>query len=71
MNSDTGFGLWIGTCIGILLAIIIGSATDDHPEMLLEKCQEDQVLIGIGDFEDGAYERYLCGPAIDDFHIGE
>jgi hypothetical protein len=33
----------------------------------IPKCQEDVVLVGIGDFEDGRWDSYICGPAVDDF----
>jgi len=29
-------------------------------------CQEDQSLIGAGDFRDGRWDAYVCGPAVDD-----
>ncbi len=31
------------------------------------QCQEDVVLVGIGDFEDGRWDSYICGPAVDDY----
>ena len=33
----------------------------------LADCEEDQVLIGAGDFDGHHWDRYLCGPALDDF----
>ena len=30
-------------------------------------CQEDQVLLGVGDFNKGRWSSYECGPAADDF----
>ena len=30
-------------------------------------CQEDEVLVGIGDFDKGRWQQYRCGPALDDF----
>jgi len=30
-------------------------------------CPEDSVLVGIGQFEDGQWDSYECGPALDDF----
>ena len=29
-------------------------------------CQEDAVLIGAGQFENGRWDYYECGPAVDD-----
>ncbi len=34
-------------------------------------CQEDEVLVGVGDFSDGRWAEYICGPALDDFRVGE
>lgn len=31
------------------------------------ECQEDAVLVGAGDFHAGRYERYECGPSMDDY----
>lgn len=31
-------------------------------------CPEDAVLVGVGDFESGRWDRYTCGPARDDFN---
>ena len=33
----------------------------------LPRCEEDQVLVGRGDFENGRWSAYECGPALDDF----
>lgn len=30
-------------------------------------CNEDVVLVGVGNFENGRYDNYICGPALDDF----
>ena len=30
-------------------------------------CQEDSVLVGAGQFENGRWDWYECGPAVDDF----
>jgi hypothetical protein len=32
-------------------------------------CEEDAVLVGVGEFEDGRFEQYACGPALDDFEV--
>lgn len=32
-----------------------------------ERCTEDVFLQGMGDFENGQYQAYECGPAMDDF----
>lgn len=33
----------------------------------LPQCEEDAVLIGTGDFDNGRWSAYMCGPAVDDF----
>ena len=33
----------------------------------LPQCYEDVVLVGQGNFEGGRWDRYVCGPALDDF----
>jgi len=30
-------------------------------------CAEDVVLIGAGEFHNGRWEYYVCGPAVDNF----
>ena len=34
----------------------------------IPQCAEDVVLVGIGDFEDGRWTSYICGPAVDDYN---
>lgn len=36
---------------------------------MLPKCQEDEVLVGVGDFAYGHWTAYECGPAVDDFML--
>ena len=33
----------------------------------IPQCHEDVVLVGVGDFENGRWSSYACGPAVDDF----
>lgn len=33
----------------------------------LPRCTEDAVLVGIGDFDNGRWTEYTCGPAVDDY----
>lgn len=33
----------------------------------LPQCAEDVVLVGVGDFENGRWSSYVCGPAVDDY----
>ena len=32
----------------------------------IPQCYEDAVLVGIGDFDNGRWDTYVCGPALDD-----
>lgn len=38
---------------------------------VLPDCPEDAVLIGHGQFENGRWDTYGCGPARDDYVEGE
>lgn len=51
-------------CIILLAsyAVLVGSLTRVVPT-----CSEDAVLVGCGDFENGRWTYYICGPAVDDF----
>lgn len=47
----------------------IGTAivgTPDGQVFTLPACQEDEVIIGDGDFVEGHWTRYICGPSFDD-----
>ena len=33
----------------------------------IPECQEDAVLLGAGQFENGTWDYYTCGPSVDDF----
>lgn len=35
----------------------------------IPQCEEDAVIIGDGDFENGRWERYECGPSVDDYIV--
>ena len=34
---------------------------------LMPRCQEDVVIIGYGQFDDGIWSDYGCGPAVDNY----
>ena len=68
MNLAAGFLLGIMTVLMLSFIITVTSGDITHPDYpTLARCQEDQVLVGIGGFHRGHYERYICGPAVDDF----
>lgn len=57
----------------ILTLAILGARILDLPYYLwaeahrIPECQEDAVLIGAGDFQNGTWDYYVCGPAVDDY----
>ena len=54
-------GFWIVSVFGVIMLVALLTA-DPIP-----RCYEDQVLVGIGQFDTGRYETYVCGPAMDDY----
>ena len=54
--------------LSLMLNLILGSTLVEIP--LVSRCQEDVTLIGQGDFVDGQWSYYVCGPALDDFGGG-
>jgi hypothetical protein len=36
-------------------------------EAFMPHCQEDEALVGSGDFENGQWTSYVCGGAVDDY----
>ena len=50
--------------VSILIAILMWLASLTQPAMPV--CEEDQVIVGAGDFEAGRWTAYVCGPALDD-----
>lgn len=45
---------------GVLLGVAVGER-----HVAVPKCPEDSMIVGQGDFHDGRWERYTCGPAAD------
>ena len=65
MKDNTLVFLFIALLVTLLLTFaitIIGPTINQMPQ-----CQEDVVLIGQGDFENGRWDYYVCGPAVDDY----
>ena len=48
----------------IVLFLITALVAGTRP---VPQCEEDQVLIGTGDFDAGRWDAYVCGPAVDDY----
>lgn len=53
----------------VSLALLVGVMWATGKD--IPKCQEDQVLVGQGEFHDGRWDVYVCGPALDDFPTPE
>lgn len=69
--SKTGITAWLVAVAAIVVmysAVATGAAkvqagSELHPVTLSiagRSCEEDEVLRGRGDFEDGVYSRYVC-----------
>ena len=54
-----------GYCLLMAVAIVIAAVAITTPH--IPACEEDQVLVGTGDFDHGHYSEYVCGPAVDDY----
>ena len=57
---------YAGALIALVFAagVLVGRA--DQPPTFVPACTEDAVLVGIGAFENGRWDAYVCGPARDD-----
>lgn len=44
-----------------------GATETPVPVIEVPRCPEDAVLVGQGDYDDGRWTAYVCGPALDDF----
>lgn len=59
--------MFVSILLAIVIAIGIVGCTPIFGMQYIPKCAEDAVLIGMGDFDNSRYTRYVCGPAMDDF----
>lgn len=66
MDTELKFGVLIVIFI-LGLSIIIGTAALISESMAMPRCSEDAIIIGGGDFVDGRWTYYSCGPARDDY----
>ncbi len=67
-----GYSLSItGALMALVFALVfLGACTITiQPAPQIAQCPEDSVLVGLGDFDHGRYERYVCGPAMDDYAV--
>lgn len=54
--------------VGIVGAIIVGSIVAS-PVVTIPQCVEDAVIVGAGDYVDGRWSEYVCGPSVDDMGL--
>ena len=58
----------IGITIVLLIAVGAGDASAGRGNLRpVPRCFEDSVLIGTGQFSQGRWTHYVCGPAVDDY----
>ena len=73
MKDTTIVDASIVMCVIIAIALLCGVAlyyAETHTDLRLyhmPECAEDVVLVGVGDYVDGRWTAYVCGPAVDDF----
>ena len=54
-----------------VVALLFLIAFQLTPLRMTPSCWEDSVIVGVGDFEDGRWEEYRCGPSLDDYYEGD
>lgn len=64
MNRNSDKIAYAGALVA--LAFALGIMVGRAEEPIVPACAEDVVLVGIGDFADGRWDAYVCGPARDD-----
>ncbi len=61
--------LAIATLFSVIVTLFVfGAFTLIDNLVSVPQCHEDVVLVGVGDFENGRWDSYICGPAVDDYH---
>ncbi len=54
--------------LGVIMVIaVLGLVAQALAPSLIPSCAEDTVLVGVGEFDQGRWTRYVCGPAVDDY----
>ncbi len=59
----------IPTILIIILAILVGYLYVTRCGDPIPRCAEDVVVLGVGQFDNGLWTHYVCGPALDDFPV--
>lgn len=55
-------------CVMLAAMIVANTAYQlfGPPTFPMPRCEEDAVIVGNGEFADGYWSRYECGPSLDD-----
>jgi hypothetical protein len=59
--------IFFGLISAIFLAISLLAIFSPPQPPEVPRCPEDSVIVGFGEFEDGLWDYYGCGPAVDDY----
>ena len=61
----------LSAAVLVIALILIGTAgsSADSAARIVPQCQEDEVIVGEGDFTAGRWSGYRCGPALDDLEV--
>jgi hypothetical protein len=59
----------ISSLLIVVLAILVGYLYAVQCRDTIPRCAEDVVVVGVGQFDDGLWTQYVCGPALDDFGV--
>ena len=54
------------TVVALALALVAIGAYSKGLRFV-PRCQEDAVIVGMGDFNHGRWSEHVCGPSLDDF----
>jgi hypothetical protein len=59
--------IWITIVAIVILCGFAGLLNLYSTSTIMPRCSEDVVVIGQGDYNDGLWTSYTCGPAVDDY----
>lgn len=71
-SLEAAMKVLVGVVILIVLLVVVFAAGDIVGTALviyrIPLCTEDVALAGRGEFKNGRYDYYVCGPSFDDWH---
>jgi len=57
----------LGLLVGlIIIGLLVGVVYLITSTRTVPQCAEDVFILGVGDFVEGRWSSYVCGPALDD-----